>query len=54
LKQGAERLDNVRAEVGRQIIDMLAAVDEKKPQATNNGNWIPEGLDLMRRLFVVK
>lgn len=54
LKQGAERLDNVRAEVGRQIVDMLAVVDEKNPQVTNSGNWVPEGVDLMRSLFVVE
>lgn len=54
LKQGAERLDNVRVEAGRQIVDMLAVIDDKDSRLANKGNWIPEGADLMRRLFVIK
>lgn len=42
LKQGAERLDNVRVEVGAQIKDLLAI---------NSSTLSPDGASLLQKLF---
>lgn len=47
LKQGAERLDNMRAEVGRQVVKLLTMLESRQTQ----GNWMPYGFSLMHELF---
>ena len=54
LKQGAERLDNVRAEVGKLIVKLLNAVDTTSSEDDCDSGWIPEGFDLMKRLFITE
>lgn len=54
LKQGAERLDNVRAEVGRQIMRLLKALEAKKSQGPHYEPWLPNGSDLMLKLFLTE
>jgi len=48
LKQGAERLDNVRAEVGRQILQLLLLVQSRE----HDTRWVPQGYELMKKLFM--
>lgn len=45
LKQGAERLDNVRVEVGKQMRRLLDVV---------YGEWEPKGGNIMRNLFAIE
>ncbi|CAG7853286.1 Tubulin-specific chaperone D AltName: Full=Beta-tubulin cofactor D; Short=tfcD; AltName: Full=SSD-1; AltName: Full=Tubulin-folding cofactor D [Serendipita indica DSM 11827] len=52
LKQGAERLDNVRADVGKQIVRLVNAIDVAVSGNKGDARWMPEGFDLMKRLFV--
>ncbi|KAG8833480.1 hypothetical protein FRC17_010655, partial [Serendipita sp. 399] len=51
VKQGAERLDNVRAEVGRQIIQLFRLV---KTLPSSDSAWIPEGIQTMETLFIAE
>lgn len=52
LKQGAERLDNVRAEVGRQLRQLLKEVQVKELQKDTAGLWTPDGFSLLKELFL--
>jgi hypothetical protein len=52
LKQGAERLDNVRAEVGRQLRQLLGEVKTKESQKNTAGLWCPDGFSLLTDLFL--
>jgi hypothetical protein len=50
LKQGAERLDNVRAEVERQLLQLLRLVESTK----HDTRWVPPGYELMKKLFMTE
>jgi hypothetical protein len=50
LKQGAERLDNVRTEVGRQVIKLSKVLESNPSQAI----WMPDGFALIQALFSVE
>jgi tubulin-specific chaperone D len=50
LKQGAERLDNVRAEVERQLLQLLQLVESTK----HDTRWVPPGYELMKKLFMTE
>jgi len=50
LKQGAERLDNVRAEVERQLLKLLQLVDSLGA----DNSWIPRGYELLKKLFMTE
>lgn len=54
LKQGAERLDNVRAEVGKGVVQLLEASTLKANGNVSGSRWIPCGYDLLRQLFMVE
>jgi hypothetical protein len=50
LKQGAERLDNVRTEVERQLLQLLRLVESMK----HDTRWAPPGYELMKKLFMTE
>jgi hypothetical protein len=50
LKQGAERLDNMRAEVGRQVIKLSKVLEANPSQAI----WMPHGFALIQAIFLVE
>ena len=47
LKQGVERLNNLRVEVGRQLVALL-----KAPHKSGREAWVPDADDLFRELFL--
>jgi tubulin-specific chaperone D len=49
LKQGVERLDNVRQEAGSKIIDLLRL---PLPDIASEDLWSIHGADLMKELFL--
>lgn len=47
LKQGVERLNNLRVEAGRQLVALLEA-----PHKPGREAWVPDAEDLFRELFL--